>query len=62
VGVFIASRFYLGFLAREGVATVVALIPAALTLFAILAGELWCGLWWLGGRFEKLDLSREIRG
>ncbi|MGD1031512.1 MAG: hypothetical protein ABSA05_10260 [Opitutaceae bacterium] len=61
-GVFIAGRFYLGFLAQEGVATVVALIPAAATLFAILAGELWCGLWWLGRRFERLDLSREIHG
>jgi hypothetical protein len=62
VGVFIASRFWLGLFAKDHVATIAALFPAAATVFAILAGELWCGLWWLGGRFERLDLSREIRG
>ncbi len=34
---------------------------AALATFAILAGEIWCGLWLLGNRFEKLDLSAEVR-
>ncbi len=46
----------------QGVATILALLAAAATLLLILAGELWCGLWWLGRRFERLDLSREIRG
>ena len=34
---------------------------AALGLVAVLAGELALGLWWLGRRFEKLDLSAELR-
>ena len=38
-----------------------AVLIAALTVIVILAGEIWCGLWWLGGRFEKLDLSAELR-
>ena len=61
-GVFLASRFWFGLLAPDDVATVVALLAAAATVFAILVGELWCGLWWLGTRFERLDLSREMRG
>jgi hypothetical protein len=61
-GVFLASRFWFGLLARDDVATVVALLAAAATVLAILVGELWCGLWWLGARFERLDLSREMRG
>ena len=27
----------------------------------VFAGEIWCVLWWLGQRFEKLDLSAELR-
>jgi len=30
-------------------------------VLAVLLGELWLGLWFLGGRFEKLDLSSELR-
>ncbi|MSU22539.1 MAG: hypothetical protein EXS32_01830 [Opitutus sp.] len=38
-----------------------AVVLATLVVLAILVGEIWCGLWWLGGRFEKLDLSAELR-
>ncbi|MDP3072818.1 MAG: putative ABC exporter domain-containing protein [Opitutaceae bacterium] len=38
-----------------------ALAIAGLTGLAVLVGEVWCGVWWLGGRFEKLDLSAELR-
>jgi hypothetical protein len=38
-----------------------AVIFASLAVTLVLAAELWCGLWWLGGRFEKLDLSTEPR-
>ncbi|MBL9189000.1 MAG: hypothetical protein JNK23_16065 [Opitutaceae bacterium] len=38
-----------------------ALAIAALAGLAVLAGEVWCGVWWLGARFEKLDLSAELR-
>ncbi len=34
---------------------------AALAVLAVLIGEVWCALWWLGRRFEKLDLSAELR-
>jgi phosphate/sulfate permease len=34
---------------------------AFLAVLVILVGEVWCGLWWLGGRFEKFDLSSELR-
>jgi hypothetical protein len=39
----------------------VAIAVAALGVLAILVGEVACGLWWLGGRFEKLDVSAELR-
>jgi hypothetical protein len=38
-----------------------AVAVATLTVIVILLGEIWCGLWWLGERFEKLDLSSELR-
>ncbi|MEO6246645.1 MAG: putative ABC exporter domain-containing protein [Opitutaceae bacterium] len=34
---------------------------AALAVLAVLVGEACCALWWLGQRFEKLDLSNEVR-
>jgi hypothetical protein len=36
-------------------------VVAAVAVAAILAGEVWLGVWWLGSRFEKLDLSTELR-
>lgn len=29
-------------------------------LALVLTGEIWCGIWWLGGRFERFDLSQEL--
>ena len=37
-----------------------AVMIATLAVLAVLLGEVWCGLWLLGGRFEKLDLSSEL--
>jgi hypothetical protein len=34
---------------------------ACAAVLTILVGEAAVGLWWLGGRFEKLDLSADIR-
>jgi ABC-2 type transport system permease protein len=34
---------------------------ATLAVLAVLLAEVGCGLWWLGGRFESLDLSAELR-
>ncbi len=37
-------------------------IPVATSIVALVfTGEIWCVLWWLGERFEKLDLSSELR-
>jgi hypothetical protein len=41
-------------------------IPAALVIatagvVAVVAGELCVGVWWLGGRFERLDIAQELR-
>jgi len=38
-----------------------AVLFAALAVVVIVAGEVWCGVWLLGQRFEKLDLSSELR-
>ncbi len=38
-----------------------ALILATSIVALVFAGEIWCVLWWLGERFEKLDLSSELR-
>ena len=38
-----------------------AVVFATLLALAVLIGEIWCGLWWLGGRFETLDLATELR-
>jgi len=35
-------------------------IIATLAVLIVLVGEVWCGLWLLGDRFEKLDLSSEL--
>lgn len=40
---------------------VAAVSIAALVVLVVLLGEVWCGLWWLGERFEKLDLSTELK-
>jgi NADH:ubiquinone oxidoreductase subunit K len=38
-----------------------AVVLATLLALAILAAEIAVGLWWLGERFEKLDLATELR-
>jgi hypothetical protein len=40
---------------------VLAVVFATIVVLAVLIGEVWCALWWLGGRFEKFDLSLEQR-
>ena len=41
-----------------GLAT--AVLIATLAVLGVLIGEVWCGVWLLGDRFEKLDLSSEL--
>jgi hypothetical protein len=40
---------------------IAALAFATLAVLVILVAEVWCGLWWLGERFEQFDLSSELR-
>jgi hypothetical protein len=61
-GVLVSAHWWLHWIAPERFATLAALIGAAATALTLLAGELWCGIWWLGGRFERLDISRETGG
>ncbi len=44
------------------IGTTVAVTIATLFVLAVLLAEVWCGVWLLGQRFEKLDLSSELRG
>lgn len=39
----------------------VAIALAALAVFAVLALEVWFGVHWLGPKFERLDISAELR-
>ncbi|MEO6873714.1 MAG: putative ABC exporter domain-containing protein [Opitutaceae bacterium] len=38
-----------------------AVIIAAIVVLIILVAEVGCGIWWLGQRFDKFDLSTELR-
>ena len=40
---------------------VIAVAIAALVVLVVLTAEVWCGIWWLGQRFERLDLSTDLR-
>lgn len=52
---------FLLFIGQWLIGPVAAIILTAVVTLAVLLGELWLGLWWLGGRFEKLDLASELR-
>lgn len=51
----------LGFFSESPAVIFAAVIVATVLMFAALAGEIWCGLWLLGKRFEQLDLTAELR-
>ncbi|MEI6861589.1 MAG: hypothetical protein WCL04_04990, partial [Verrucomicrobiota bacterium] len=38
-----------------------AIALATVAVLVLLGGELWCGIWLLGQRFEKIDLAVELR-
>jgi hypothetical protein len=44
-----------------GISLEAAVVLAAIGVLLVLLAEAWCGLWWLGERFEKLDLSTDLR-
>jgi hypothetical protein len=35
----------------------VAVVFATVAVILVLAAELWCGVWWVGRKFEQLDLA-----
>jgi ABC-2 type transport system permease protein len=49
------------FILQTFVGATFAVSVAALLVFVVLLGEVWCGVWLLGQRFETLDLSAELR-
>ena len=49
------------FILQAWIGLAIAIAVAAIVVLAVLVGEAWCGLWLLGARFEKLDLSAELR-
>jgi hypothetical protein len=49
------------FITQWLIGPVAALAFASLVVIAVIAGEVACGVWWIGGRFERLDLSSELR-
>jgi hypothetical protein len=44
-----------------GVWESIAVLLAAIAVLIVLLAEVFAGLWWLGTRFEKFDLSAELR-
>ncbi len=56
-----AGVFVLIFATQWLIGPVAAVAVAAVGLVVILSAEVWCGLWWLGRRFEQFDLSAELR-
>jgi hypothetical protein len=57
----ILSAIVLIFATQWLVGLSIAVIFATIAVLAIIGGEIWCGVWWLGERFEKLDLSKELK-
>ena len=55
------GAFLLVFITQRLIGLPAAVGIAAVAVFVILVAEVWCGLWLLGERFEKFDLSAEIR-
>jgi ABC-2 type transport system permease protein len=56
-----AAAALLIFILQAIIGAPAAVILATLVVVAVLIGEVWCGLWLLGERFEKFDLSAELR-
>ncbi len=58
---FVATQFWVGLFAPDPVAVAAAAVAGAAAALVILCGEVWVGVWWLGLRFEKLDLTSASR-
>ena len=51
----------IGFRLWPVLGSTITVLIATLAVLAVLIGEVWCAVRWLGQRFEKLDLSAELR-
>ncbi|MCX6955491.1 MAG: hypothetical protein NTV51_25360 [Verrucomicrobia bacterium] len=62
-GASVFGLIWLGFnlAGHAPLATAPGLVCAALVILVVLAAEIACALWWLGQRFERLDVSAELR-
>lgn len=49
------------FILQALVGAPIAVVVAGLAMLVILLGEVWCGVWWLGERFDRLDFSADAR-
>ncbi|MDB6094257.1 MAG: hypothetical protein JWM32_1819 [Verrucomicrobia bacterium] len=56
-----AGALALVFATQWLIGPIAAVAVAAAGVFVILVAEVACGVWWLGQRFEKFDLSSELR-
>ena len=48
------------FILQWWLGAIVAVIVATVVVLIVLLAEVWCGVWWLGERFEKLDPSMDL--
>lgn len=55
------AAFALIFATHWLIGATAAIALATLVVLVVLAGEVWCALWWLGERFDRLDVSSELR-
>ena len=55
------AAFALIFATQWLIGPTAAIALATAVVLTVLAGEVWCALWWLGERFEHLDVSTELR-
>ncbi len=55
------AAFTLIFATQWLIGATAAIALATLVVLVVLAGEVWCALWWLGDRFDRLDVSSELR-
>ncbi|HWA85292.1 MAG TPA: putative ABC exporter domain-containing protein [Opitutus sp.] len=56
-----ATAALLVFVTQWLIGLAVAIVFATLVVISVIIGEVGCGVWWLGHRFERLDLSSELR-
>jgi len=57
----VATAGLLVFCTQWLIGPALAVLLATFAVGIVIGGEIWCGVWWLGGRFEKLDLSHDVR-